>query len=164
VAGEMAINKYEIEKSADGIHFSKISTQTPIGNDGRNYNYLYYDASPFNGFNFYRIHSVGNSGDEKFTSIVKVWYENQKPTFLISPNPVTGNKVIITFNNQAAGVYELQLFDDLGQLIISKSINHSGVPVSTYSLEPQMILAAGVYMINIKTPNNNHYTEKISIN
>ena len=164
VSGEMAINKYEIEKSADGIHFSKISTQTPIGNDGRNYNYLYYDASPFNGFNFYRIHSVGNSGDEKFTSIVKVWYENQKPTFLISPNPVTGNKVIITFNNQAAGVYELQLFDDLGQLIISKSINHSGVPVSTYSLEPQMILAAGVYMINIKTPNNNHYTEKISIN
>ena len=151
VSGEIAINKYEIEKSADGIHFSKISTQTPIGNDGRNYNYYYYDASPFNGFNFYRIHSVGNSGDEKFTSIVKVWYENQKPQFIVSPNPVFDNIIHVTFINQPSGVYTLNFYNAAGQLMITKTLTHSVSTNFNYEIKSLQILAAGNYTLKINT-------------
>ena len=65
VANEINIKNYEVEKSVDGINFTKVNTTLSAGSFAGNYLYKWLDESAVAGDNYYRIKS--NGINEKFS-------------------------------------------------------------------------------------------------
>jgi hypothetical protein len=73
VENELNIHHYELERSADGRNFSKVNEQSARGTgSGAALVYNWLDTNPLEGDNFYRVRSVGISGDSKLSQVVKV--------------------------------------------------------------------------------------------
>ncbi len=125
VENELNINKYEIEKSVDGEYFTRVNSTLAIGTT-RSAKYQWLDVNPFLGYNFYRIKSIGLSGDRTFSRIVKIAFINGAATINIYPNPVTDGNINLQLINQPAGKYQTRLLNNIGQVLHTQTINHGG--------------------------------------
>jgi subtilisin-like proprotein convertase family protein len=150
-AHESGVRQYEVEKSADGIHFSKASTETNVLNGDRSAAYRWVDKEPVAGFNFYRIRSVGQDGMTKVSGIVKVLYEKPAASITLYPNPVTGNNFNLYFVNQPAGEYTVRLLNNAGQPIAAKKIKHIETTIAE-TFRPAQELLHGNYLLEIVKP------------
>ncbi|UEG49375.1 YDG domain-containing protein [Ferruginibacter lapsinanis] len=156
VENEINIKEYEVERSADGINFTKVNTTTATGSPGNNYSWTDLNANAGN--NFYRIKSIGKDGSILYSNIVKVSYADAIAGFTVYPNPTTDGKISVNFSNADKGRYTLKLFNNIGQLLQSKSIEHAGGN-STISL--QNLTAKGIYHVEINKPDNTTQTIKV---
>lgn len=157
VANEVNTVRYEVEKSTDGRNFSKKGTVIARGAD--TYNWL--DENAVNGFNYYRIKSVDNSGQVKYTQVVKVQLGG-KAGITISPNPVQGNFVNILINEPLAGKYGIRLTNIAGQAVYNKEVTHNGGSASQSFVLPSA-LSRGVYQLEVIAPDNTRQVEKLII-
>jgi hypothetical protein len=160
VAGESGIKQYVVERSTDGSNFSAIGTVTAKGNSNSAVNYSLTDAAPVGGNNFYRVMSVGVSGDVTYTAIVKVSMGSVQPGIAIYPNPVTDGHIGLQLTNQPAGKYYVRLLSITGQELYKTTISHAGGS-GTQILNVPTNLAQGVYKLEVVTPQQNNYTQKI---
>ena len=89
--------------------------------------------------------------------------EAGSPKMAIYPNPVTNSVVKLALTNQAAGNYEVRLFDLNGKAISSKTINISGKQ-QTVSFNLPSQLAKGTYILKMLAENGNVVnTEKLIV-
>lgn len=159
VANQLNIVKYEVEKSADGTNFTKVGTIS--ASNSTTYNWL--DQNVVRGYNYYRIKSLDNNGQVKYTEIVKVLAGNGKPAITVSPNPIQGNFVNIQFTEQQAGKYGIRLINVSGQVVYSREVFHNGGNASqSFALSSPP--ATGIYQLEITTPANVRHTEKLIVN
>jgi hypothetical protein len=71
----------------------------------------------------------------------------------IYPNPViTGEKVVLKFNNIAKGSYEVSVYSLTGLKLLSRKIDHNGVN-NIYTVRLPLNMAAGTY--NLRVISNN---------
>lgn len=126
VENQVNMAKYEIEKSTDGRNFSKAGAQNAVGANGASVTYNWLDIMPVSGDNFYRIKSIGLAGDVKYSSIVKVKMGKGEPAITVYPNPVVNHTVSVEFANMDKGLYTVRLVNAIGQVLMSKQINHAG--------------------------------------
>jgi len=134
---------YEVEKSVDGAVFSKAGKVAATGSS----TYNWYDASPVNGSNYYRIKLLDKNGTFNYTQVVNVKIGGIKNTFTIVGNPVKNRVVALQMENVEKGSYTVQVFNNLGQTIASKTINHAGGSATeTIALGNA---AAGTYQLSI---------------
>lgn len=145
---EQNIEKYEVEKSLTAVNFSSMGSVAAKGNGTLLTNYSYIDANPFAGANYYRIKVLGNNGEVKLTNIVRVQLNTGKGGVEVYPNPVQGNRVTIELNNVDKGKYMLHLYNNIGQQIFSRQIDHQGGS-ATQSVQLSQALSAGVYQLRI---------------
>ena len=100
-ASETNNSGFELQRSADGSNFSKLSfvaTKSEGGNSNRNLKYDFTDKAPFATSSYYRLKQIDKDGKFTYSSIVMV--KGTKPNTLsvaaIYPNPVVNNlKVVI---------------------------------------------------------------------
>ena len=102
---EFDIKTYEVERSTDGINFSKQSTVAATSNNNSAVNYNWLDQSPALGLYYYRIRSISNSDVIGHSNIVKVKINRSTPAMYVFPNPVTQNTIQLQMNGLAQGVY-----------------------------------------------------------
>ena len=158
VLNETNINSYDIEKSSNGISFTKVGKVTAINTN--TYNWL--DAAPTDGNNYYRIKVIDNSGDIKFSETVNVKIGKDKNIFSVVNNPVLNKKVLLQMENTDKGIYTINLYNQLGQLMNKNDINHNGGS-ATYSININN-LSKGVYQLAITNTNGLQITKTILIN
>ncbi|HRE65260.1 MAG TPA: hypothetical protein PKU77_15835, partial [Ferruginibacter sp.] len=84
VANEINIEKYEVQRSADGQNFTGI-LQSDATNSRQ---YTKNDLSPLAADNFYRIKAIGLAGDITYSPIAKVAPEKIASLITVQPNPV----------------------------------------------------------------------------
>ena len=151
VENEGNIKTYEVEKSADGISFEKVSTVKATGTStvGSPYNWL--DETPFSGNNYYRIRSINTDGKFDYTSAVLVKMEKLVSGIRIYPNPVTDGIIGAEFKNMDAGIYSVRLINSHGQTIINKTVNHAA-GTSMENIKSDYKLPAGVYQLEVISP------------
>ena len=149
VENEINLKQYEVEKSADGNQFSKVST-IPATNGVEN-NYSWTDKNAFEGNNFYRIKSVDQNGKIYYTEIVKVKITIAAGNISIFPNPVTNGNINLQLINQTAGNYGVRLLNPLGQVILTKVISHSGGN-TTAPVPWNYNQAKGIYQLEVTRP------------
>jgi len=117
--------QYLVERSGDAVNFTAIDTVKAFGNATAITDYNTIDAQPLAGKNFYRIKAIDKTGRSTYSSIIKLSYGWIDNTLVIYPNPV---KDVI--NLQIIGIrpgdYQLDVYNDLGQALISKKIVYSG--------------------------------------
>jgi hypothetical protein len=159
VATERDVTRYEIERSADGRNFNMITSVSARSNNGSAVEYNAFDAQPLHGANFYRIKSVDNSGAIKYSSAVRVNISKSDEIFSIYPNRIRGNVVALQMNDVAKGEYELRLYSNAGQLVMSRTVQHLGGSSSQSVVLPEM--AAGIYALQLLAENLNVRTTVI---
>lgn len=121
---------YEVERSADGIHYKK----TDVVNAGEeiktNHTYESKDLSPLAGNSWYRVKKFLEDGSSEYSEAAKVFFNTPdeiEVTFY--PNPVHGlahlkiNAGELSFNDMF-----LQVFDAIGKTIFSKNITEMSQP------------------------------------
>ncbi len=160
IANEVDMQHYELERSTDGINFVKIATQLPTGNNGNDITYHRLDLSPAFGINYYRIRSIGNSGEVKYSSIAKVTISKKAPAITIYPNPVINKMVNVHFHEMDKGIYQLRLINAIGQAVFKQQLTHPGGNATQVMSFGN--LAAGYYKLQIIKPDNT--TTSIALN
>ncbi len=150
VSAELNIKHYEVERSVNGSSFYGIGIQTAMGNNNSDVSYTWIDRNPVEGNNFYRIRSVANTGDIKYSEIVKVTIGKGASYISVYPNPVTAKTVNIAFAQMEKGVYGLRLINAMGQVVFVRQLTHTGgnatLPVILGAV------AAGTYQLEITRP------------
>jgi hypothetical protein len=162
VSNQNNIKQYNVERSTDGINFSKVSSMAAYGSNGNSATYNWVDMNPFAGNNFYRIRSIGIDGDIKESKIVMVKIEKVNPAITVYPNPVINGKATILFTDMEKGVYHLSLINRLGQTIFIRDINYSGGTAANSIIFGKHI-AAGNYRLLIINPDNSKTTRTVLI-
>ena len=99
--GEVNNNYFELQHSADGIGFSKLTTVPSKGSTTGKQQYTFVDMQPFAGFNYYRLKQVDKDGRATFSTIIKQVAENNTVTLRIINNPVTNGQLKIQLNKEA---------------------------------------------------------------
>lgn len=163
VENEINIEKYEVEKSADGKNFATANSINVNGNNNSYNSYSWLHVTPVQGTNFYRIKIYDRSGKTTYSSIVKaVINKSGKTTMSIYPNPVKDNMINLQLGNQPKGTYQLRLTSSIGQVMYMGSmISNSGN--GTLSVNIKAKLTAGIYQLEVITPENKKETQKVII-
>ncbi|MGG9972079.1 hypothetical protein ACQ33O_09830 [Ferruginibacter sp. SUN002] len=146
VENEINIDHYEIERSTDGLHFTKLSTTISAGNLTGMYSWS--DNTLSVGNNFYRIVSVGKNGAIVYSKIVSIEYLLQS-NFTVYPNPPKDGRINLAISNAPKGNYTIQLTNEIGQLLHYKKLNFTG---GTTVIALPRLISKGVYHVEILKP------------
>jgi len=151
VSPENNILQYEIEKSVNGQWFTQLGkiTARPVFNAFESYNYL--DVNPNLDNNFYRVKAIMTSGVAKYSSIVKVYLEEGQNGLYFYPNPSNGKTINLYLFNQAVGINDIHLFNNLGQEVYRTQINHAGGSLKLTL--PLANLSSGIYYFSVINAN-----------
>ncbi len=162
VASEENIKGYEIERSTDGTHFTKVADQASAGNSDAAVAYNWLDVAPALGQYYYRIRSISYNDVIGYSNIVKVKLNRSTPAIYVFPNPVTENAIHLQMNGMEKGVYAARLINNLGQVVMSNYIAHMG-GTATETLRPANRLLAGIYQLEIAAPDKKITTVKVIV-
>lgn len=124
-AAEKEMKEYQVERSDDAIVFTTIGSVLAKGNTTTASDYEFADAKPLIGKNFYRIKAVDKNGRSTYSVIVKINYGRVDNTLTIFPNPVK-DQINLQIVGVKPGTYSLEVFNDAGQKLITKTIVYSG--------------------------------------
>jgi hypothetical protein len=80
----------------------------------------------------------------KNVSFIKATKERER--FVVYPNPIISKNIFIQCSNIPEGVYAVSLVSLTGQIIVKKSIHHSGGTLS-HSISVSPDLSKGVYLL-----------------
>ena len=161
VDNQMNITAYEVEKSADGRTFSKVTTQLVVGANGTSVTYNWLDLNAFSGNNYYRVRSIGNGGEVKYSTIVNVNIGNAHSVIAVYPNPVINRQLNIQFSGMDKGVYNLRLISASGQSVFVTKLTHTGG--SALHLVKLGNCAAGNYRLEIVKPDNSRLVKALVV-
>jgi hypothetical protein len=148
VAAESNMRNYEVEKSTDGRSFNSAGTVAAKANNSTAVSYSWFDAAPSKGINYYRIKAVDNAGVAKYSQVVNVKLGGGKSEISIYPNPVVGKTISVQFTEQDKGTYTVNLFNNIGQVVFTKTIAHNGGS-ATQTISIGNAVSKGVYQMQV---------------
>jgi hypothetical protein len=146
---ESNLEQYDVEKSVDGNNYATAKIVAASNAAASNYNWL--DVNPSQGYNYYRVVSTDKNGKTMYSTVVKVLIGKGKQDISIYPNPVTNGIINLQLTNQPAGMYGLRLLNNMGQVMITKQINHAGGS-STETIQLDKYTAHGIYQLEVTKP------------
>ena len=106
---------FEVERSANGTSF------TSIGGGPSSAPYWKIDPSPYIGNNFYRIKQVDKDGTITYSHTVNVYYNPERFTAFVYPNPVT-NMLNVKINSDRADQYTISISDLAGRKVHEEKV------------------------------------------
>jgi hypothetical protein len=137
---EINTDKFIIEKSNDGIHYTVIGTVTAARNTINNYQFT--DNALSKGVNFYRLKMKDADGHFQYSPVRTVLYGGSDVAVQVYPNPVTKGVLYI---NSAVNCSRIELSDASGKVI--RAINVQGLQNQL----PVTGITAGVYFVTVIT-------------
>jgi hypothetical protein len=146
-AKETDVAYYEIQRSGDGINFSKIATVGAISSNGNN-QYQYTDEQVLQGRNYYKILIVDKDGKKHASPIMSVNISTGKLA-IIKAFARTPSQLAIELQNNEPQTAELQILNNMGMVISKQSRKIEAGNTTLYLTTP--VLSNGVYHIKIAT-------------
>ena len=161
VSNQLNILQYEIERSADGIHFVSKAIQAASAISG-SFTYNWLDDQPAAGSNFYRIRCIGRGGDVSYSAVVVAKLNKRVYGIRIYPNPVTNGIFSLQFTGMAKGIYQLSILNSNGQILFTKPIKNP-VNNNTQTIVPEICMPTGNYYLKITTPDAGKITKLLMV-
>ncbi len=128
-ASEQNNDHFEVERSLDGVKFSKIASVAGQGTTSVPQNYSAYDYNPQNGVNYYRLMQVDlngqatNHGTKPLTFSLNA---SLAPALEVSPNPATGNHIKFKLSNYKGKEVKAMLTATAGNILHQETIRVNG--------------------------------------
>lgn len=144
---ELNNDRFEIEKSQDGVIFSNIGSVEGAGNSYGKTSYSFTDTDPQEGVNYYRLKQIDYDGQFEYSELKSVNFSFDKGnfTYKVYPNPATD--FISISSPVSEEVMDVKLLDHTGK-VISRKILKEGQAEFEVSQLP-----AGIYHISLSTAN-----------
>lgn len=123
-ASETNCDNFEIEHSADGIHFENIGSEQGSGNSTTTITYSFDDENPFTGTTYYRLKQTDFDGSYEYSTIISI--SNMNYTVSAVDVYTLQGQVIASFTgdasthdlrNLAPGLYLLHYHTNLGLVV-----------------------------------------------
>jgi hypothetical protein len=140
VGVEVDVDRYEVERSTNGAHFTKIGYMPATQSSS----YSFTDLKPLTGTAYYRVRNVDRDGQFKYTTVVK--YSNNTSDLQYKAFPTT-TKGQVTFQHPSAtGKAAISVHTLEGRTVrsvtpaqgsISTPVDLSTLPSGTYLLQYQ---------------------------
>lgn len=123
-AEEQSLKQYDIERSTDGINFSKIGSTSPKNAILNSYDFNDNINNNANELFYYRIVAINLNGDKDISPVATVKKLNdQQNKISIFPNPSYSGSVQIRLTSNKAESAMLSVFDATGKRAIQKTVN-----------------------------------------
>lgn len=155
---EKDVVNYIIERSLNGRDFSKLGTQSPLGNQSNKAAYNAFDASPGGGINFYRIKAEQSTGKAVYSIVLSITPGKKNQPFNLYPNPVNGKQVVVSLPLAMKGKYNLRIMNTYGQVVFAQSIISQGSAM-TQALDLPLSITPGVYHMELTCDKYYHETK-----
>ena len=121
---EVNNDRFELERSKDGLNFEFFGMVHGAGNSNQEISYSYNDYSPYTGITYYHLKQIDFDGKYTFSNMVPVEF-NSSGMVSIFPNPNEGNFTLsYNFSSKinAQDNASLQIFDITGRMVYSYSL------------------------------------------
>ena len=119
---EINTDHFEIERSFDGISFSKVGSKAAAGNSTDQLNYQF--ADPIGSLSasviYYRIRTVDQDGKVSYSNIVALRVGGTVKGFNVYPNPFVGD-LRIELDAAKAGAVTVRISNAAGQMVYNRS-------------------------------------------
>jgi hypothetical protein len=129
-ASETNNKGFDIERSRDGATFQSIGTVKAIGKAG---NYIFTDATPVNGTNYYRLRQIDFDGTETYSKVVSVANKGGK-SLKVYPTLVSNGFLTVDTEGGDYAIYNI-----VGQQVqsgqTSQRLDVSALAKGTYILK-----------------------------
>jgi uncharacterized delta-60 repeat protein len=145
-ASEQNTSHFDIERSSEGIFFSKIGQVLASVNSTSLKNYSFTDLRPTAGINYYRLKMMGADGHFTYSNVLVVKM-NTVADIEIFPNPVLNVLQVQLTASQNKNTL-LQIQDVAGKIIKQENIASGGNQIST-TIDVSG-LPKGVYFLVVK--------------
>ncbi len=157
-ASENNSDYFTLERSADGVHFEKISEVNAAGNSNVLKQYSSVDRSNFSGLMYYRIRETDFDGSEMLSAVRSVKGSN-RASVLMYPNPAQSSGFNLS-NIENHGASKVEMINLNGQLVLEENLP---VGVKNYHVQPKHQLIPGQYLIKIIDDRNVIYSELLIV-
>ncbi len=138
---------FDIERSIDGTHFTKIATVKSSANGAAIKQYQAYDNTPANGINFYRLTQVDNDGKTTIHGIKSVNFRlDPKAVVTVYPNPSVSG-IGIRLSNYSGKTVSIMVTDVAGKMVHQETM--------------AIISNQGYYKLNMTNPAKGQYLIKV---
>lgn len=147
---EVNTNKFEVLRSLDGIHFTKIGEVRAAGNSNTTISYKYDDFDVQTGIvYYYQIRELDNDNNAYLTNIVHAKLDKDKFELIsIYPNPMSDNTVLTMYTKDVIDV-SLVVYNDIGQ-IMKNEIKTLKIGLNEWSINTEK-WSKGVYYFIVTT-------------
>ncbi len=141
-AQERNTDHFVLERSYDGRAFMPLGTVPAQGNADTPTYYVYEDAEPLQGTNYYRLKQMDLDGSFSLSEIRQAHF-TKLPSLKVYPNPSQGKIYVSGLTDEA----KIRITDAQGKQVLVPSQQHH----ATYEAQLDA-LPAGIYQITIETP------------
>ncbi len=145
VSNETNVNRYIVERSTDGVHFTAIKEIAFLQTNNPTSTYQTADiitgntAARF----YYRIRQVDNDGHFQYSKIIAIQAVSSSEEFSLYPNPVAAD-MYVTIKSSAEKKIELSIYNNVGESFFQQVLTlHTGF--NSFNIEGIQKLPHGVY-------------------
>ncbi|MGG9961783.1 hypothetical protein [Ferruginibacter sp. SUN106] len=139
---------FDLEKSYDGINFTKIAFVPGAGTSSTLRQYQYLDKTRLSNIQYYRLKQIDFNQKEVYSDIVLLKLTDRDNLELISVTNPFNNSINMMFSKPLSGSVAIKLFDLGGRLIYSDVRMPGITPLLQLSVPP--LFSAGTYILSIE--------------
>lgn len=155
---EVNADHFDVQRSTDDKSWQTIGTIAAHGNSSIPLNYYFTDASPSNGYNYYRLRSFDQSGKYIY-SVVAIVRGSASAGVKVFPNPAS-SYVNISLGNDITANQVIRLTDIYGKVLQEKQVNNAAgttlsLPVGNYP--------KGIYLLHVKSADGSQQVYKVFV-
>jgi hypothetical protein len=144
---EENFNRFEVEKSRDGVTFQSIGLVFPWEN-ANHIDYVFSDKNAAPGNNYYRLKMIDNDASYKYSNMLTFSVEQMAGAkIVVAPNPVV-NKISVQLTGLSENAYRMEISNVMGQKFIEKTINITRYSQTEY-LTRTASMTPGIYFLTI---------------
>lgn len=147
-ASEQNNDRFDIERSADGISYTTIGSVAGSNNSVKLIEYSFTDENPIKGVNYYRLKQVDRDEKATVSNVISInFVEKTKTAVTASPIPAD-DYITVQFNNASAVGATIRIMDMVGKIMYTQSI----LADEAYYTYPIQVanFKSGVYFMEIK--------------
>jgi hypothetical protein len=134
---EINNEKFEIERSADAVSFTKIATVSGGGNTTSLQDYAAFDEQPLSGWSYYRLKQIDFDQAFEYSNVASVYFDEAEFTLTLYPNPASSNFILQYFGaakNANATIYNA-IGQEVRKIALNQNIDIEGLAAGSYTLK-----------------------------
>ncbi|HVU94938.1 MAG TPA: zinc-dependent metalloprotease [Puia sp.] len=148
-SGEQNSARFEVDRSYDGQHFTKIGYVPAAGASSTQKDYTFTDPSLAADSNYYQLKEISLDGHATYSKIVLVRDPHAIPSFTVLPNPFT-TSLDIVFGHVPDGPVRVRILDITGRLLWQRSGVQSDGSRAHLGIDGAT-LAPGIYILEVRS-------------
>jgi hypothetical protein len=142
-ASKTGIDRFDVTRSTDGIHFDSIGVVAAVADNTYFGNYTFNDVQPAGGANYYRLRMVDRTGEVNYSGVVALQFPAvDAPSISTYPNPVQ-DVLNVHFGNRSAAPVQVQVYTATGRCVYAFKDNSGSGTIQV----PFQSLNAGLYIV-----------------